>query len=196
VDRLAWRAPDCANGERLGYRLRHAVKALRRVTENRLNLAKVSGCAGLDERDVSGYAHAVHVSASICPASWVTLKGERLVGRTEIVECVQDEREGLEPRDVVLRLLDVGMNRCNLHGRIECTSRGSCYLCRASGRCSGNGNELVNTREGLTSAFECFTSFFLNKNCRFRLERSIVSKSSSVMSPNPVSTRFLTAPTR
>ena len=48
-------------------------------------------------------------------------------------------------------------------------------------------------RERLTSALDCFTSFFLNKNCRFRFEMSIVSKSSTVILPNPVKTIFFTA---
>src|ERR1700678_1931493 len=43
-----------------------------------------------------------------------------------------------------------------------------------------------------TSALLCFTSFFLNKNCRLRFDKSIVSKSSSVILPKPVRTTFLT----
>lgn len=38
-----------------------------------------------------------------------------------------------------------------------------------------------------------FTSFFLNRNCRFRLDKSMVSRSSSVMCPKPVKTRFFTS---
>jgi hypothetical protein len=43
-----------------------------------------------------------------------------------------------------------------------------------------------------TKALLCFTSFFLNKNCRLRFEMSMVSKSRSVILPKPVSTTFLT----
>ena len=45
----------------------------------------------------------------------------------------------------------------------------------------------------LTIALLRFTSFFLNKNWRFKLERSIVSRSSTVIFPKPVRTIFLTA---
>ena len=41
-------------------------------------------------------------------------------------------------------------------------------------------------------ALLCLISFFLNKNWRFRLDRSMVSRSSSVISPKPVRTMFFT----
>ena len=42
-------------------------------------------------------------------------------------------------------------------------------------------------------ALLCLMSFFRNRNWRLRFERSIVSRSSSVMSPKPVNTMFFTA---
>lgn len=43
-----------------------------------------------------------------------------------------------------------------------------------------------------TKALLCLTSFFLNRNCRFRLERSMVSRSNRVILPKPVKTIFFT----
>src|SRR5258705_130513 len=54
--------------------------------------------------------------------------------------------------------------------------------------------EYLHPRDGnvLTSALGLLTSFLRNKNCRFRFERSIVSKSRRVMSRKPDSTTFFT----
>lgn len=41
-------------------------------------------------------------------------------------------------------------------------------------------------------ALLCFTSFLRKRNWRLRLDRSMVSRSRSVMRPNPVKTMFFT----
>lgn len=58
--------------------------------------------AALDQRDVGGQTHAVDMAA-----------------RIEVVECVEDDVEALEPRDVELRVLDVVVVRCDLGRRVE-----------------------------------------------------------------------------
>ena len=43
----------------------------------------------------------------------------RWPGRTEVVEHVEDDVEGLEPGEVELRVFDVGMGRGDMHGGVE-----------------------------------------------------------------------------
>ena len=114
---------------------------------------------------------------------------------TEVVQCVKDQVKASEPSDIKLGLLDICMDRSDFD--IGVKSRGSlgCYLHDTSRR-----EDTIGLRTAVhaewesrrTKALLCLMSFFLKRNWRLRLERSIVSRSRRVMSPNPVRTMFFT----
>ena len=110
-------------------------------------------------------------------------------GHTQVVQSVENKVERLEPQNVELGLLYIPMYRTDMDVRVESGGRFGSNLAR--GQCATD-----DTYERRTRALLCFTSFFLNRNCRLRLERSMVSRSSKVMWPKPVSTIFFTAATR
>jgi hypothetical protein len=109
VDGLRGRASDGADGERLGRVFGRAVVALgfalwlqlvsgygREFSEcvshllDDLDLPVEARGAALDQRDIGGQTHLVHVPP-----------------RIEVIERIEDDVEGLEPRDIELRVLDV-----------------------------------------------------------------------------------------
>jgi hypothetical protein len=49
-------------------------------------------------------------------------------GRTEVVESIQDNVEGLKPGNVELWLFNVRMDGCDVHGGVEGTGGGCCDL--------------------------------------------------------------------
>lgn len=81
------------------------------------------------------------------------------------------------------------MNGLNVDVGIESASSLGCYL---AGRCYDVTPERDLSTEWLTMALLCLISFFLKRNCLFRFERSMVSRSRRVMWPKPVKTIFFT----
>ena len=109
--------------------------------------------------------------------------------RTEVVQSIENDIERLEPRHVELSIFDVGVDRvysdmgikcrCGVCGNLSISVFHECY---ASHMCP----------MGHTKDLLCFTSFLRKRNWRFRFDRSMVSRSKRVISPNPVITTFFT----
>ena len=107
----------------------------------------------------------------------------RLASR--LSKSVEDHRETLEPLHVELRILNVCMMSFQPHVRVEFVRCILCHLyvirqcCYTSLVCSQ-----------LTKAFDFLMCSCLKRNCRFKLLRSMVSRSTIWISPKPVRTRF------
>lgn len=102
---LARRAADCADRERLGRFLGAAIITSSDSLLDDLHLSVETGSATLDQRDVGGKTHLVHVAPGI-----------------QVVQCVEYHLELLEPGDIELGILDIGMVRNDLNIGIELPS--------------------------------------------------------------------------
>ena len=90
--RLTGRTSDCADGKRLRDFFRIAVVAFCPALLDNLDLAIEAHRTTLDQGHVGCEAHLVDVAAGI-----------------EVVEGIEDEREGLKPFDIELGIFDIGM---------------------------------------------------------------------------------------
>lgn len=59
-------------------------------------------------------------------------------------------------------------------------------------KCEKDGEHREGKDKLRTIALLCLTSFFRKRNWRFRFDKSIVSRSKSVICPNPTRTMFFT----
>jgi hypothetical protein len=109
---------------------------------------------------------------------------------TKVVERVQHQVESGKPVGIELAVFDVRMDGCYFTQRVEGGSRTRRDLARSFG--SDAPSRDPKQLEEPTIAFACFTSLWRNKNCLFKFDKSIVSRSSSVTSPNPARATFLT----
>ena len=104
----------------------------------------------------------------------------------QIVQSVEYEVESFEPSDVELRIFYVGVMCFELNVRIEL--RGGLFrnLIRRISMARDALKMVV-----LTNALDFLMCSCLKRNCRFRLLKSMVSRSTIWISPKPVRTRFL-----
>jgi hypothetical protein len=106
----------------------------------------------------------------------------------QIIESVEDDIERGEPVDVKLGIFDVGMVCFQLRIGAELLGDVLRYLQGMSETCTRCD---IFPLDKLTSAFDFLICSWRNRNWRFRLLRSMVSRSTMWISPKPVSSRFL-----
>ena len=102
MDRLARCASDRTDREALRCLLWRAVIACSNTLLNDLHLSIESSSTTLNKRNIGCQAHFVDMSSSF-----------------QVIESVEYQCKALEPVDVELRILDVGMVSRELHARIE-----------------------------------------------------------------------------
>lgn len=102
MDRLTWRTSDGANWEGLGCFLWCAIITGRNAFLDNLNLTIESCRTTFDQRNICSNTHLVDMSPGI-----------------QIVQSIEDHCKALEPIDIELRILDVGMMCLQLHIRVE-----------------------------------------------------------------------------
>jgi len=107
---------SCDHHQRMSW-----AKVRKTNLENRLDLTQIARRTRFDQWDVSSHAHLVHVPPCVYAkgnqeAGWDLV----VVLRTEVVESIQNDIKGLEPRNVELRVFDVGVDGVYSDVRVEC----------------------------------------------------------------------------
>jgi len=96
-------------------------KVRRANLENRLDLAQVTRSTRFDQWDVGSHAHLVHVSPCIYTQGHQNAGRDPVaVLRTEVVQSVQNNVKCPEPRNVELRVFDVGVDGVYSDVGVEC----------------------------------------------------------------------------
>ncbi len=170
MDGLAGSTANSADRKALGDILDRAVVASCHTLLDDLHLTVESSGTTLYERYVGCKAHLVDMPSCI-----------------NIIEGVEYQLEGGKPRHTEFGVFNVGMMRNNLDGRIEFLCHLFCDL-----DTSQFPRDICKTiRVGQhTNALDFLICSWRKRNWRFRLLKSIVSRSTTWISANPARTRF------
>lgn len=155
MDSLIGCAANSAHGERLGGLFGSAIVTRRDALLDGLNLTVETGCATLNEWYISSQAHFIHVPSCF-----------------QVIEGIENDAEVAEPRNSEFIVLDIGMMRDDLDFGIESLRSlfSNLFVLVNDGFCA-----LPRVR--LTKDLDFLICSCRKRNCRLRLDRSIVSRS-------------------